>query len=117
MSYTSMLKHTAAVYRKSATRDDHGIAATSWTATYPSLRCLVQARQGDLTRAIGGLQVNVTHQLFVPNNTDILEDDLVVHAGRCLRVVFVDHDAAGQNHHLEVDLAEPEHRCPDEILS
>lgn len=117
MSYTSMLKHTAAVYRKSTDRNDYGMGDTAWAASYTALRCLVQALTGSLTRAVEGLQINASHLMFVPNGTDILEDDIVVHAGRCLRVVFVDHDAAGQDHHLEIYLNEPEHRCPDGIPS
>lgn len=112
-----MLKHTAATYRKTVTNDVSGMSGTSWGVVYGSLRCLVQAVSGNLIRAREGQQVNVTHNLFAPVNTDILEDDIVVHAGRCLRVVFVDHDAAGQNHHPEIDLAEPEYRCPDGVPS
>lgn len=117
MSYSSMLKHTAAVYRKTTTNDAEGMADTSWAATYTALRCLVQAVSGNLIRAREGQQINVTHNMFVPNGTDILEDDIVVHAGRCLRVIFVDHDAAGQDHHPEINLAEPEYRCPDGVPS
>jgi hypothetical protein len=117
MSYTSMLKHTAAVYRDTSSSNAYGMGDTSWAATYTTLKCLVQAASGLLTRVRSGQQVNVSHNMFVPNGTDILEGDLVVHAGRCLRVVFVDHDAAGQDHHLEVNLAEPEYRCPEGVLS
>lgn len=117
MSYSSMLKHTASVYRKTSTPNAYAMKDTAWAATYTSLQCLVQAISGSMTRAVEGLQTNATHIMFTPNNTDIAEDDLVVHAGRCLRVTFVDHDAAGQDHHLEVYLAEPERRCPEGLGS
>lgn len=113
MSYTGLLNTTAQVLRRSATRDAYGVGIVAEAIVYVALPVRVQALTGEMARVTEGQRLTASHRMFCPLGTELMEGDIIKHndgySTRTLRVVFINHNAAGQGHHVEVFLREPEH--------
>jgi head-tail adaptor len=110
MSYASLLRHTVTIERPFVTLDglgdvqvdEYGQPERTYdtVATSPAL---VQARGGREAPLVSEAGVVVSdHIVFLPAGTDVRESDRLIHNGRIYEVKLVK-DAAGQDHHLELD--------------
>ena len=102
MGFKQLLNKTCTIRRfTSSSNDAHGNPVKVWSDLATDVPCRLQARRGRETTQ--PVQVVVgTHTLFLEPR-DITERDRVVVATLTYEVLFVS-DAAGQGHHLEVDL-------------
>ena len=112
MSYASLLRHRATIYRRS---DTPGSDTTDWNqeptdlaALATDVRCRIdetRGRQVSLPDEAGPVIVDAIGYFVA--GVDLTEADQVVQTrpatGRVYEVAFV-RDAAGQGHHTEVDL-------------
>ena len=103
MGFKQMLNTTCVIRRfTSSSKDAHGNPIKVWSDLATDVPCRLQPRRG--REAVQPTQVVVgSHVLFLEIGTDITERDRFVHAGDTYGVLFVG-DAAGQGHHLEVEL-------------
>ena len=103
MGFKQMLNATCTIRRFTSTaKDAHGNPVKIWADLAIDVVCRLQPRRG--REAVQPTQVVVgTHVLFLEAGVDITEKDQVVLAADTYEVLFVV-DAAGQGHHLEVDL-------------
>ncbi|KKM74969.1 hypothetical protein LCGC14_1395080 [marine sediment metagenome] len=103
MGFKQLLNATGTIRRfNSSSKDMHGNPVKVWSDLATDVPCRLQPRRG--REAVQPTQVVVgTHVLFLEIGTDITERDRFVFAPDTYEVLFVG-DAAGQGHHLEVDL-------------
>lgn len=103
MGFAQLLNKTCVIRRfTSSSNDAHGNPVKVWSDLATDIACRLQPRRG--REAVQPTQVVVgSHVLFLEIGTDITERDRVVVATLTYEVLFVG-DAAGQGHHLEVDL-------------
>ncbi|KKL20077.1 hypothetical protein LCGC14_2459080 [marine sediment metagenome] len=103
MGFRQMLNATGTIRRySSGSPDAHGNPVKTWSDLATDVPCRLQPRRG--REAVQPTQVVVgSHVLFLEIGTDITERDRVVVATLTYEVLFVG-DAAGQGHHLEVEL-------------
>ena len=103
MGFKQMLNKTCVIRRfTSSSNDAHGNPVKVWSDLATDVPCRLQPRRG--REAVQPTQVVVgSHVLFLEIGTDITERDQFVLAADTYDVLFVG-DAAGQGHHLEVDL-------------
>ena len=103
MGFAQLLNKTCVIRRfTSSSKDAHGNLVKVWSDLAIDVACRLQPRRG--REAVQPTQVVVgSHVLFLEAGVDITERDRVVLAADTYEVLFVG-DAAGQGHHLEVDL-------------
>lgn len=103
MGFRQLLNKTGTIRRyTSSSKDTHGNLVKVWSDLATGVACRLQPRRG--REAVQPTQVVVgSHILYLEIGTDITERDRVVVAASTYEVLFVA-DAAGQSHHLEVDL-------------
>lgn len=103
MGFKQLLNASCTIRRFTSTaKDAHGNPVKVWSDLATGVACRLQPRRG--REAVQPTQVVVgTHVLFLEAGVDITEKDQVVFAPDTYEVLFVG-DAAGQGHHLEVDL-------------
>ena len=102
MGFKQLLNKTCVIRRFTSTaKDAHGNPIKVWSDLATDVPCRLQARRGRETTQ--PVQVVVgTHTLFLEPR-DITEKDQIIIGSDTFEVLFVE-DAAGQGHHLEVDL-------------
>ena len=103
MGFKQLLNATGTIRRFTSTaKDAHGNPVKVWSDLATGVACRRQPRLG--REAVQPTQVVVgSHILYLEIGTDITERDRFVLAADTHEVLFVG-DAAGQGHHLEVDL-------------
>lgn len=103
MGFKQMLNATGTIRRFTSTaKNSHGNPVKIWSDLATDVPCRLQPRRG--REAVQPTQVVVgSHILFLEIGTDITERDRVVVSANTYEVLFVA-DAAGQGHHLEVEL-------------
>ena len=108
MTFASLLNTTAIVKRPNFTEDTMGGEAASFSPV-ATIRCRIQPMSGRERAMSGSTGVESTHKMFCLYSVDVRPEDEVTSGGFVYQVTFVG-DAAGQGHHLEVDLQrrEPE---------
>lgn len=103
MGFKQMLNATGTIRRyTSSSKDAHGNLVKVWSDLATDVPCRLQPRRG--REAVQPTQVVVgSHVLFLEIGTDITERDQFVLGASTYEVLFVA-DAAGQGHHLELEL-------------
>ena len=103
MGFRQLLNSICVIRRySSSSKDAHGNLVKVWSDLATDVPCRLQPRRG--REAVQPIQVVVgSHVLFLEAGNDITERDRVVVTADTYEVLFVA-NAAGQNHHLEVNL-------------
>ena len=103
MGFKQLLNVTCVIRRfTSSSKDAHGNPIKVWSDLATDVPCRLQPRRG--REAVQPTQVVVgTHVLYLEAGVDITERDRVMVAASTYEVLFVG-DAAGQGHHLELEL-------------
>jgi hypothetical protein len=105
MALATFLNQDVIVYRRqqSAAVNDYGEASDTWVKT-TTIKGLIQPKSGNVIREENGISVTSSHRLYclITSNIkagDKVEDD----KGNMYNALYVG-DAAGQNHHWQIDL-------------
>lgn len=113
MSFLGLLRQAATIERPSLGRSSTGEPEWSFSTVASDVPILVQPDQS------GGIEVHDeptgsvlvgTHYGYLQITADLQVHDRVTVGSEVYRVIRVD-DAAGQDHHLEVRLSQPDRRA------
>lgn len=110
MSFAGLLRHTVTIERPYSVPEggepelnEYGQPVTV-PVTIGSVMGLVQPRTGTELRSISEAGTVISdHVVYLPVGTDIAESDRIIHGARSYEVQLV-RNAAGHDHHLEVDV-------------
>lgn len=97
----SLLRHTATIQQKTSMQTAIGTFSATWIDR-ATVKCLIQPTQLSETTETGRVTVRNGYKMFCLPTT-ITESDRVVWNSKSYEVTGI-RDAAGQGHHLEIDL-------------
>ena len=104
----NLLKHSATIQSVSNAQTTSGTYNPTYSTRITALRCLIQGKTVKSTDSFGKISLQNVYKLYCENNTTnltIVETDRVVFGSQTFEITGIK-DAAGQSHHLEMNLLE-----------
>ena len=102
MSFMSLLNKRCDIQQTSNTDDAYGTFTKTWTNRHDQLACRVVPLTGTEQAIFDRESVRVTHKIFVPYKSDIVEADRVVFDSENYMIHYV-RNPGHMNHHLELE--------------